>query len=379
MTEMTSNVLIMEDPAVGLTLSSTREVHLEKRTLHVFWSKREAELFYTIYSSDPSEEGEWVQSSPDKSEQITNFWKKLNYILDDAIPIGSPSEKIWEGICLNLQGIGQSLFNSLIPSQVAERIQKWESGFSVRVSTNEQWIPWELMYDGQKFLGDKFIFTRYPRLKDRKASPDKNRPKYQRLKQVKKIVNVVGGNIGDKEAQRASELFKKLSESIPIKLLREESISMLVEALHQADILHCTCHGHLQPLNLLQISSGKSPSDNLCLDTVQQLPLKPGIFVFANACSSTAPVQAFREFSSFGWEFYRQGADVFIGTLGIVPTKYAISFAENVYEELLCKDTKLTIGQAVANAKKIAAGQHNFFWLLYCIYGNPDVYFEAIE
>ncbi|MEM8722588.1 MAG: hypothetical protein AAGE84_25415 [Cyanobacteria bacterium P01_G01_bin.39] len=257
----------MEDPAVGLSLRSTKGISTEKRTLHVSWSKREAELSYTIYSSNPEEEGEWVQPSPDKSEQIANFWRKLNYILGETIPKGSPSQETWESICISLQGIGQSLFNSLIPSQVADCIKEWESGFSVRVSTNEQWIPWELMYDGQNFLGDKFIFTRYPRLKDRRVSSDKNRSKYQRSKQVKKIVNVVGGNIGEQSAQKASELFIKISESISIQLLREQSISKLTKALDQADILHFTCHGHLDPINLLQISSGKSPIENLCLDT----------------------------------------------------------------------------------------------------------------
>ena len=100
--------------------------------------------------------------------------------------------------------------------------------------------------------------------------------------------------------------------------------------------------------------------------------------MFANACSSNTPVQTFREFSSFGWEFYRQGADVFIGTLGTVPTKHAVSFAENVYKELLHENARLTIGQAVAKAKKVAAKEHNLFWLLYCIYGDPDFYFEDI-
>ena len=61
------------------------------------------------------------------------------------------------------------------------------------------------------------------------------------------------------------------------------------------------------------------------------------------------------------------------------PSSYAIGFAENVYGELLCKNTKITVGEAIARAKRIAAEQHNFFWLLYCIYGNPDVYFELIN
>ena len=375
---MESNVFIMEEPDVGFTISSTKAISTEKRILHVFWNRRQGELWYSILSTDDRENGEWVQSSPENSRQIEYFWAGLNSILNDAIRRGSPSEEMWNSIRLSLQGIGQNLFNNLVPSGVAERIQQWQSGFSVRVSTNEQWIPWELMYDGQDFLGNKFILTRYPRLKGGYTTPNRNRPKCEGFKKIRKIVNVIGGNIKKPETQRASKLFNQFPNSIIIKLLQEKPISLLVEALEQADILHFTCHGHLEP-NLLQNSSGKSSIENLCLETVTQLPLKPGSFVFANACTSTTPVQTFSEFTSFGWEFYRQGADVFIGTLGIVPTKYAISFAENFYEELLQQDPKLTIVQAVAKAKKVAAQNNNFFWLLYCVYGNPDYYFKINE
>ncbi|VEP16863.1 Similar to Q3MB33_ANAVT Peptidase C14 (fragment) [Hyella patelloides LEGE 07179] len=379
-----SNVLMMEDPAVGLTPGSREEVRLEKRTLHVFWSKCEAKLFYTIYSPHSSEAGDWNKEISDQSNietEIENFWSELSDILGDTITIGNPPNQIWQDIDSTLKSFGQRLFKNLVPDQVAKRIKDWRSGFSVRVSTNEQWIPWELMHDGEGFLGDKFIFSRYPRLGDRRTDPNENRQKHQGLREVRKIVNVVGGNIDESEAIGAFKLFDRLSESIILERLREKSFSELIRASALADILHFTCHGHLQPLNLLQISSSKSRIRDLSIDKVQQLLFKPGCFVFANACNSTVPVQAalFDGFRSFGWEFYRQGADVFIGTLGIVPTKYAIDFAENVYVELLCKDTKMTVGQAIAHAKKIAAEQHNFFWLLYCIYGNPDVYFEPIE
>jgi hypothetical protein len=94
--------------------------------------------------------------------------------------------------------------------------------------------------------------------------------------------------------------------------------------------------------------------------------------VFANACASAQPYIAFGKFGSFGWEFYRQGADVFIGTLGPVPAKYAIPFAEAVYDQLVSQKGQLMIGAALANARKEAANQHNLFWLLYCLYGDPD-------
>jgi CHAT domain len=373
-----NNVLMMEEPAVGLVSNQLEQSSPEKRTLHVSWNKRQAELSYTIYSTDSTEDNrEWVQSSPENSEAINLFWNNLNNALNPAISVGSPSEDMWESIQLYLQGIGQGLFRSIVPQAVASHLQNWEPGFSLRISTNEQWIPWELMYDGNSFLGDKFILTRYPRLQDRRNSPVTNRTTAQRLNRVKKIVNVVGGNINQIESKRASELFGKPSDIV--NLLERPSINKLISSLQEADILHFTCHGHLKPLNLLQNYSDSVPYNNLCIDTVQQLPLRPGIFVFANACTSTTPTQAFSDFTSFGWEFYRQGADIFIGTLGTIPTKYAINFAENVYEGLLHQDCRLTVGEAVAKAKRLAASSSNIFWLLYCIYGNPDFYFETVE
>ena len=346
-------------------------------TLHVYWNRSQSELSYTIYYPDKPPAGDWHQPIPDTLGEIENFWTNLNQILNDAIPRGSISEKVWESICLNLKGIGISLLNQLIPPEVAQHVREWRPGVYVIVSTNEQWIPWELMHDGQDFWGNKFIIARSPRVPDRRTLPDMSRRESQGLRQIKGIVNVIGGEVPESEAQQASQLFNEVLPSNSVRLLKQEPVAVLAQAVSVADILHCTCHGYLEP-PMLQIAANRTLVENLCLDTVKTLPIKPGSLVFANACSSNSPVKTFGDFSNFGWEFYRQGADVFIGTLGIVPAKYAVSFAKNVYKELLREDVKLTIGQAVAKAKEVAAKEHNLFWLLYCIYGDPDFYFEDI-
>jgi len=105
---------------------------------------------------------------------------------------------------------------------------------------------------------------------------------------------------------------------------------------------------------------------------VTALPLQPGSLVFANACSSAGVAVLFGSFNSFGWEFYLRGASVFVGTLGAVPTNYAIEYAENVYAPLFDSSGPITIGQALAKAREKAERKHNIFWLLYCIYGDPD-------
>jgi hypothetical protein len=369
--EKSPKVLSMEDPIDGLKNLESMTVNPDKHTLNVTWIERESKLLYTIFPANRL--GEWEKTIPNIQDKIEDDLRSLNAFLTEVVQQGNPSDERWESICFNLQSVGANLFEMLIPSEVAKKVRDWKIGSPVIISTNEQWIPWELMYDGEDFWGKKFIIARSPRLSDSQDLPDKNRPESKGKRQIKRIVNIVGGDVPSSEAERATHLFSNLLPPEAVQLLAKQPISSLVKAIPGTDALHFTCHGHLEP-HLLQIAGDKNKTriENLLPETIQRLPLEPGSLVFANACASTVPVLTFGKFSSFGWKFYQRGADAFIGTLGAVPVKYAVNFAEIVYRELFNPDEKITIGQAVAKAKEVAANERNLFWLLYCIYGDPD-------
>ncbi|WP_430013328.1 CHAT domain-containing protein [Microcystis ichthyoblabe FBCC-A1114] len=369
--EKSPKVLSMEDPIDGLKNLESMTVNPDKHTLNVTWIERESKLLYTIFPANRL--GEWKKTIPNIQQQIEDDLRSLNAFLTEVVQQGNPSDERWESICFNLQSVGANLFEMLIPSEVAKKVRDWKIGSPVIISTNEQWIPWELMYDGEDFWGKKFIIARSPRLSDSQDLPDKNRPESKGKRQIKRIVNIVGGDVPSSEAERATHLFSNLLPLEAVQLLAKQPISSLVKAIPGTDALHFTCHGHLEP-HLLQIAGDKNKTriENLLPETILRLPLEPGSLVFANACASTVPVLTFGKFSSFGWKFYQRGADAFIGTLGAVPVKYAVNFAEIVYRELFNPDEKITIGQAVAKAKEVAANERNLFWLLYCIYGDPD-------
>jgi len=386
MNDKQSHVFFMEDPAVSLTLLSESPPLIEKRMLHVTSRER---ISYTLYSTNPDEEGEWVNPKQIDKEQIYAFCKRIDDIfkevinnINKVIKQEFSIQQEWEDIFLNLQGIGQKLFTELIPVQIAERVKKWQSGSYLRISTDETWIPWELIYDGLDFWGNRFILTRYPRLSDRRTIPTKNRPISSGFKKIRRIVNVVGGEIPESQAQRASKLFDNLFSSVPVEILQAQPVSILAKALSGADTLHFTCHGYLEPHHMLQIAGDKSLIHNLCLDTVESLSVEPGSLVFANACSSNVPVPTLWGLNNFGWEFYKIGADVFIGTIGTVPTQYAVLFAENFYRELSSENPKSTVGEAIVKAKAITKvvkakettkkDYNGLFSLLYCVYGNPN-------
>ncbi len=360
--------VLLEEPDISAAFESHKMEMYERRTLQVNWLKNERKLCYTVFSDDQGKPFELVQDAPELQEQIVDYLQELNANLTEIVTLGSPDDDEWQGVCITLQGAGKQLFNSLIPSDLIEITKNWTKGSTISISTNEDWIPWELMFDNNDFWGSKFIISRYPRMKDGREMPKNNRYVKMGERTVNRIVNIVGGDLPNTEADRARTLFK-------VEPIKEQSIGAIFKEFENADLVHFTCHGHLEPA-CLQVSKNKMRTQNLLITTVQELPIDPGCLIFANACSSNAPLISFGKFTTFGLEFYLKGAGIYIGTLGAVPIKYAIEFAESVYKELFNENDNITIGEAMAKAKANAANKRNLFWLLYTIYGDPDMTFK---
>lgn len=100
---------------------------------------------------------------------------------------------------------------------------------------------------------------------------------------------------------------------------------------------------------------------------MRNLPKITGSIIFTNACTSAVITSFLGELRNFGWEFYKKGAAAYIGTLGLVPTEYAVAFAEAFYERLLAG---YTVGESLHHARSTAK-RENPFWLLYTLYGDP--------
>lgn len=191
--EISPKVLSMEDPIDGLKNLESMTVNPDKHTLNVTWIDRESKLLYTIFPANRL--GEWEKTIPNIQQQIEDDLRSLNAFLTEVVQQGNPSDERWESICFNLQSVGANLFEMLIPSEVAKQMGTWKIGSPVIISTNEQWIPWELMYDGEDFWGKKFIIARSPRLSDSQDLPKRNRPESKGKRQIKRIVNIVGGDV----------------------------------------------------------------------------------------------------------------------------------------------------------------------------------------
>ena len=58
---------------------------------------------------------------------------------------------------------------------------------------------------------------------------------------------------------------------------------------------------------------------------------------------------------------------------------FPLMLTPDLLYQMFRKDVKQTVGQALAKAKEVAKKERNLFWLLYFIYGDPDLYFEDIS
>lgn len=97
--------------------------------------------------------------------------------------------------------------------------------------------------------------------------------------------------------------------------------------------------------------------------------MRPGCTVFANACNSASAQPLLGDFVSFGWELFVKGAVVYIGTVGAIPTKFALGFAEAFYGALN-GDANGDLFRAFFEAKR-ASVSNDPMHILYAIYGNP--------
>lgn len=398
MSETIGNVQIIE----GLDdntdkLDPTAQDYLDQvsfniKFLVVKWDDRKNIVFYSSDQPNSNETLDIEQEITCDKESITKHIQKINDCLKRTVVIDSSTnasevsaQDLRERIRLELAGIGYSLlFEPFIPPKVGENLKAWADESVVFISSNAQWIPWELMHDGEEFLGKRFIMARLPRLKNELQEPQwkekwRYLPRKPVARQIRQIVHIIGSNLGEESRDNARNIFNQKSPLI-VKELDQPSITALNLVLPETDILHFTCHGHLPNkleqydqmfLEIHHKDNTKYFLENLSIYKVNQLNVKDVGLVFINACNSAVTVPLFLEdFTSFGWEFYKKGVNVCVGTIGEIAVGYGIEFAEFVYDKLI--NEYKTIGEAVALAKEYFANRTNCSWLLYCIYGSPD-------
>ena len=319
----------------------------------------------------PDDGGSMLEAS--SREEVAQFWIHLSHMLGDAVSLSDLSKNQTRTIWMSVEGFGRRLGNKLLSDQLRSCSNRWLEGSIIEIATNEQWIPWELIHDGDDFWGNKFILARTPKKPRRRNLPETGETVTRNgSTQMRKAVNVIGGDLRPSivvdQVKRLSVTFK--TKFTAVKEVEQKTPAEVFEAIKDADLIHFTCHGHTDPQPCLQMAVGQSALSCLTPDNMEVLPPIADSIVFANACTSACPTSFQGEACNFGWLFYEKGVAAYIGTLGLVPTGYAVAFAERFYQSLL---QGKTVGESLHYAKTSGSEdeRENPFWLLYTLYGDP--------
>jgi len=289
--------IVHEDPASLINANN-----LSQKTIRVT-SIGENLLFSVMdESGDDTDLGKIIYNINEINTQIKHIGDYLGTVVTRKY-----ENNIQEKVKLtNLIGLGKFLFRKLIPFELQMEIQtNWSDGININISSNENWIPWELFHDGKDFLGKRFMLFRLPRKTGFDIKTSNINHKIENENGSLKITHIIGGDITEEYVIKSNKCFEEWDG---VSTLYRITLDDLFRQCSGADILHLTCHGKTDPLRL-QITETDDKLLALLITSLENdnFIIKPGCLVFANACNSATSQAIFGDYVSFGWSFYLKG------------------------------------------------------------------------
>jgi tetratricopeptide (TPR) repeat protein len=306
---------------------------------------------------------------------VNKLCQEIIFILNKANKKGNLTPDLISG----LKKAGQLLWEQLLSRQVKDRLRITMIRDLV-LSLDEELvsIPWELLYDGNDFLGLKFNLGRLIRSQSQET-PLQYRSISGKLKMLilanptddLKSAYIEGLNIKnqfDKTRERISIDFKSTSiDTLYVK-----------KSLREYDIVHFAGHCEYNKDNPGDtgwlLSDGRfTTGDILAMGQAVSLPA----LVFSNGCHSAqvdkSPVEPdYQEKTySLASAFLFSGVRHYIGAIHKIEDPVSLVFAKEFYTELI---KGKTVGECVrlARLRLIADyGLNSILWASYILYGDP--------
>lgn len=298
---------------------------------------------------------------------INEFIKEINNLNYFILSLDNLDYETSIKTVSKLKVISETFYLQFFPEVIIEKFRLLEGGYLFfHIDSQLAHIPWELLYDGKFFLGDKFRIGR---------SVDGTWKEKSNLNQTKlKILIIVNPSQDLEEAEEEGTiLFETLNTEISNDLLDIQMYSgsritkfKLLSEIQSYDIVHYAGHvvyNESYPEGGLLLSN----QEVLSSKEIEKIPNTPYL-VFINACRSSIKE------SNVGLAnaFLRAGVPNYIGTNWNIPDSYkTVEFAINFYRNLF--DEK-SVGDALFEARKFARETnelHELIWASYSLYGNP--------
>jgi hypothetical protein len=243
--------------------------------------------------------------------------------------------------------------------ELVKRLQ--ESTEPLVVRTNESLVPWELLHDGENFLGLAADLGRRAVVANRVVGGRDIGPVRRAL--------VVGDTLGDlprarEEVERISGWLSDQGIECTVLTGAEATLGRVIRELADEDTPHDLFHfsGHVSsaPDAAGLLVHRRDLIDEPALRTLAGRGGPPVVFI--NGCASAGLTM------SVCRSFMLMGAKTVVGTRAVVADTSAQHFAETFYQQLR---QGLPAGAAVREARLVLTGQADDSWAAFVLYGDP--------
>jgi tetratricopeptide (TPR) repeat protein/CHAT domain-containing protein len=274
---------------------------------------------------------------------------------------------------------GQLLWEQLLTRSVRASL-KAAGTMSLVMSLEEELvsIPWELLYDGNDFLGLKFNMGRLIRSQD-----EASHPRYRSISQKPRML-ILANPTNDlkgayEEGINIRNQFEKVRGRVAIDLKSTDIDTLYVKKnLRDYDIVHFAGHCEYDKDDPLKtgwlLSDGRfTTADILSIGAESSLPS----LVFSNGCQSARVNKSaidddlLQKTYSLASAFLFSGVRHYIGSIQRIEDPASFVFAREFY-------TCLVKGSSVGESVRIARqrlikdyGMNSCLWAAYLLYGEP--------
>ncbi len=341
-------------------------------TLH---SPAGGEFHYTAMGSRPIK-GSLADFRADLIQRIEKLMDSMD---GDDVPL-APGE-----VMAGLRGIGRDLFDALFSSEMRAAYRRFRgSARTLRITSDEPWIPWELVKpyddsDPREIIDDDFLCARFRLTRWLSGSGQVNEIHMKRLACID-----AGSTAGSAPLARAGEEREMVAEFARARAgvvdasppTAERATLMNLLGTGELSWLHFIGHGDFNAArpdeSRIRLDGGRflRPAD---LHGPMQTALKrERPLVFFNACGMGQQGWALTGLGGWARRWIGGcGCSAFIGPMWSVDDRLAHEFARRFYQALGANET---LGAAVLEARLHVRtlDPSDPTWLAYSIHGHPN-------
>lgn len=267
---------------------------------------------------------------------------------------------------VSLSNIGYEIFHRIVPPEIRDCIcspKKYAHPFSISIfSSQDTWLPWEILHDGKGFLSDILIIGNWL------LELDRDYPYEFSIGGIK--ISYYGSTTKPENWER---VLSPVGSPLP-SLLNDGMLTHL-DQLNSLRGLHIAQSSNLRDCDNLEFPVSLTNSGELSEDI--SFEIRPAKLILRKnrplvslsfLQEETSQLSTIE--STWAPAFIRAGASAFVGPLWSVDPAVDAAFISTFYTRLWMGDA---LGQAFHTARQMAriAVPESCDWLAYVLYGDP--------